>query len=65
MSCETKNLGSKWWKFDFHTHTPKSGDFGRGDESLKNIQLEDWLQKAMEASLDCVVVTDQTTNGHE
>jgi len=63
MSCETNNLGSRWWKFDFHTHTPKSGDFGRGDESLKNIHLEDWLQKAMEASLDCVVVTDHNSGG--
>ncbi len=63
MDSEIKNLGSRWWKFDFHTHTPKSGDFGRGDESLKNIQLEDWIQKAMESGLDCVVVTDHNSGG--
>jgi ABC-type lipoprotein export system ATPase subunit/predicted metal-dependent phosphoesterase TrpH len=55
--------GSKWWKFDFHTHTPKSDDYGRGDESFKSIQLEEWLQKAMEFGLDCVVVTDHNSGG--
>ncbi|WP_291322862.1 hypothetical protein [Desulfonatronospira sp.] len=30
--------GSKWWEFDFHTHTPKSKDYGRSDESVKNIE---------------------------
>ena len=55
--------GSKWWKFDFHTHTPKSNDYGRGDESFKSIELEEWLQKAMESGLDCVVVTDHNSGG--
>jgi hypothetical protein len=50
--------GSKWWKFDFHTHTPKSDDYGRGDISCKEISPEEWLRKAMQAGLDCVVVTD-------
>lgn len=50
--------GSKWWKFDFHTHTPASGDYGLGDESLKGVGPEEWLQRAMESGLDCVVVTD-------
>lgn len=53
--------GSKWWKFDFHTHTPASNDYGHGDESVKNIAEEDWLQKAMESGIDCVVVTDHNT----
>lgn len=55
--------GSKWWKFDFHTHTPESDDYGRGDESFKSIKLEEWLQKAMESDLDCVVVTDHNSGG--
>ena len=21
------SFGAKWWKFDFHTHTPASGDY--------------------------------------
>jgi predicted ATPase/histidinol phosphatase-like PHP family hydrolase len=53
--------GSRWWKFDFHTHTPSSNDYGRGDESLKNIDASDWLRSAMEAGLDCVVITDHNT----
>jgi predicted metal-dependent phosphoesterase TrpH/predicted ATPase len=61
MSGEIKNIGSKWWKFDFHTHSPKSNDYGRGDATLKTIRLEDWLRKAMEAELDCVVLTDHNS----
>ena len=56
-------VGSKWWKFDFHTHTPKSNDYGRGDDSLKSIEPEEWLRNAMESGLDCVVVTDHNAGG--
>lgn len=56
-------IGSKWWKFDFHTHTPTSDDYGRGDDSLKTIEPEEWLRKAMESGLDCVVVTDHNAGG--
>jgi hypothetical protein len=55
--------GSKWWKFDFHTHTPKSDDYGRCDESFKSIEPEEWLHKTMESDLDCVVVTDHNSGG--
>lgn len=55
--------GSRWWKFDFHTHTPESNGYGRGDDSCKRIEPEEWLQKAMESGLDCVVVTDHNTGG--
>ncbi len=61
MGDEWNFPGSKWWKFDFHTHTPKSGDYGRGDDSLKNIGPEEWLRQAMQAGLDCVVVTDHNS----
>ncbi len=50
--------GSRWWKFDFHTHTPASDDYGRGDESLKEIAPEELLRNAMQSGVDCVVVTD-------
>jgi len=53
--------GSRWWKFDFHTHTPASNDFGRGDENYMQITPEQWLQSAMEAGLDCVAVTDHNS----
>ena len=55
--------GSKWWKFDFHTHTPKSDDYGRGNDSFKSIELEEWLLSAMESGLDCVVMTDHNSGG--
>ena len=31
--------GARWWKFDFHTHTPASEDYGKGPDqaSLKQI----------------------------
>lgn len=63
MSDKWNFPGSKWWKFDFHTHTPKSDDYGRGDESFKSIKLEEWLQKVMQSGLDCVVVTDHNSGG--
>jgi hypothetical protein len=55
--------GSKWLKFDFHTHTPASADYGRGNTALKKTTPEDWLKKAMIEGLDCVVVTDHNTGG--
>ncbi len=24
--------GARWWKFDFHTHTPASMDYGKGPD---------------------------------
>jgi ABC-type dipeptide/oligopeptide/nickel transport system ATPase component len=60
---ETIN-GSRWWKFDFHTHTPFSTDtiwHGlTGDEVLRP---ENWLRKYMEAGIDCVAVTDHNGGG--
>lgn len=63
MSEEWNFPGSKWWKFDFHTHTPKSNDYGRGDNSVKDCTYEEWLKNAMKAELDCVVVTDHNSGG--
>lgn len=45
--------GAKWWKFDFHTHTPASADFRKPD-----VTCEDWLRDYMEKGIDCVAVTD-------
>jgi hypothetical protein len=27
-------IGSRWWKFDFHNHTPASDDLGKALTSL-------------------------------
>ena len=55
--------GSRWWKFDFHTHTPASADYGKGGDqaSLRRITPEDWLLGFMRAGVDCVAVTDHNS----
>ena len=49
--------GARWWKFDFHTHTPAS------DFSDKNITHESWLRAFMDAGIDCVAITDHNSGG--
>lgn len=56
--------GARWWKFDFHTHTPASKDtsawqaaIGKPDE----LTPQKWLLKYMAAEIDCVAVTDHNT----
>ena len=55
--------GSRWWKFDFHNHTPASSDYGKGDdqEELKQITPKEWLLNFMRAEIDCVAVTDHNS----
>ena len=55
--------GSRWWKFDFHAHTPASEDYGKGPHQvdLKSRTPEEWLLDYMRAGIDCVVVTDHNT----
>ena len=54
--------GSRWWKFDFHTHTPASKDFLGGNQEAKDrITPEFWLRKFMEKQIDCVAVTDHNS----
>ncbi len=49
--------GSRWWRFDFHTHTPASSDY-RGNPQ---ITPEEWLLGFMRAEIDCVAVTDHNS----
>ena len=60
---EWRYPGSRWWKFDFHTHTPASADYGKGPDqvSLRRITPEDWLLGFMRAGVDCVAVTDHNS----
>jgi hypothetical protein len=59
-----KITGSQWWKFDFHTHTPFSTDTPwhllPEDQALAPSA---WLQKYMEAKIDCVAITDHNGAG--
>ena len=52
--------GSRWWKFDFHTHTPASKDTYWAQNSV-NLSPEDWLLRCMQAGIDCVAVTDHNS----
>lgn len=51
--------GSKWWKFDFHNHTPASLDY-KGDKAITPRQ---WLQGYLDNGIQCIVVTDHNTGG--
>ena len=56
--------GSRWWKFDFHTHTAASEDYGgRGSQQaeLKQRSPNEWLLDYMRAEIDCVAITDHNS----
>ena len=63
MSAGARHCGAKWWKFDIHTHTPKSDDYGKGpkQEELKKLIPREWLLNFMKAGLDCVAITDHNS----
>lgn len=48
--------GSRWFRCDFHVHSPKSGDY----KSMTDTP-EMWLQAAIDAGLDCVAITDHNS----
>jgi len=55
--------GARWWKFDFHTHTPASQDYGKGSNQVseRDIEPRDWLLGFMRDGIDCVAVTDHNS----
>ncbi|WP_347160172.1 TrlF family AAA-like ATPase [Pontibacter chitinilyticus] len=55
--------GSKWWKCDFHNHTPASSDYGKGVNQavLKTSTPRKWLLDYMAAEIDCVGITDHNS----
>ncbi len=57
--------GARWWKFDFHTHTPASDDFmqGRNQQDKAKVTPEYWLQKFMQKGIECVAITDHNSGG--
>jgi hypothetical protein len=60
---EWKWNGARWWKFDFHTHTPASDDYGKGPDQTahKARTQKEWLLDYMRAGIDCVAITDHNT----
>lgn len=55
--------GARWWKFDLHTHTPASHDFGKGPRQAECMRTSprEWLLAFMRAGIDCVAVTDHNS----
>lgn len=55
--------GARWWRFDFHTHTPASKDYGKGSNQgeLQGRSPREWLLDFMRAEVDCVAITDHNT----
>lgn len=51
-------VGARWFKCDFHLHTPASLCF-----KDKQVTAENWVQTCLDQQLDCVAVTDHNTNG--
>ena len=51
-------VGSRWWKFDFHAHSPASLDYRQ-----KDISPRDWLLGHIEHGIECIAVTDHNTSG--
>ncbi|MBW3140139.1 AAA family ATPase [Ferrimonas balearica] len=55
-------IGARWWKFDFHTHTPASFDYGKNDSSLRLSKTpEDWLLDYISKGIECIAVTDHNS----
>lgn len=64
MKSEWPYPGARWWKFDFHTHTPASKDTGAWQKALgtqDELTPDTWLLKYMSAEIDCVAVTDHNS----
>ena len=57
--------GARWWRFDIHTHTPASHDYGRNPQQAVPTKRtpREWLLDFMHAEIDCVAVTDHNV-GH-
>lgn len=55
--------GARWWKFDFHTHTPASTDWDKANGGKNPPSPEEWLLEYMRSGIDCVAVTDHNTGG--
>jgi len=49
---------AKWFKIDFHTHTPESNCF-----TDKSVTAKMWLKAAKDSGLNAVVITDHNSVG--
>ncbi|HDT6562816.1 TPA: hypothetical protein QFV94_004294, partial [Klebsiella pneumoniae] len=49
-------VGSRWYRFDFHNHTPASDDYA--DDALTD---RAWLLSYMRRQVDAVIISDHNT----
>ena len=49
---------AKWYKIDFHTHTPESNCFPD-----KEVTPKEWLKAAKDSGINAVVVSDHNSVG--
>lgn len=53
--------GSRWWRVDLHAHSPASYDFGTAADR-ENPAWMNWLDKALNAELQAIALTDHNTS---
>lgn len=63
-TSEPVHPGARWWKVDFHAHSPASFDFGaeEGKRASVGTSYVDWLLTYMKNGVDAVVITDHNTH---
>lgn len=56
--------GAKWWKVDFHAHSPASFDFGSEHNvpSTEEMPYDEWLLRYMRAGIDAIIIADHNTH---
>lgn len=56
--------GARWWKVDFHAHSPASFDFGadEGKPATAPTSFRDWLLAYMRSDVDALVIADHNTH---
>lgn len=56
--------GARWWKVDFHAHSPASFDFGaeEGKSAATSTSYRDWLLAYMRSGVDALVIADHNTH---
>ena len=52
--------GSRWWRVDFHAHSPKSYDF-RCDSNGDSTYWRSWVTAARDAGIHAIATTDHNT----
>ncbi len=64
FEVEMEFAGSRWFKVDFHCHSPGSDDYPKPEESqdvIYGCTPEEWLLAQMAQEIDCVVLSDHNT----